>query len=224
MPQGARAELLAALVDMIESFPSTRPVRVGFDGPPAAGKTTMADEVGALLHGRGRQVIRASIESFLLPRVQRYRRGEHSPVGCYHDSFDFEALHGVLLDPLGPGGDRRFQTAVYDNATDSSLPRSLSSASVDAVLLFDGVFLGRPELVDRWELHILVSATFERTLARAQIREQAQWEAAYVEQRWRERYLPSQQFYNATVRPGDHADMIVHNDDLECPTWTVVGR
>ncbi|MFH9293896.1 hypothetical protein [Streptomyces sp. NPDC017520] len=41
------------------------------------------------------------------------------------------------------------------------------------MLLFDGVFLLRPELVDRWDLSIFMSATFERTLDRARTRGEA---------------------------------------------------
>jgi uridine kinase len=44
------------------------------------------------------------------------------------------------------------------------------TASADAVLLLDGVFLLRPELIDRWDLSIFVSAAFEQILDRARIR------------------------------------------------------
>jgi hypothetical protein len=36
--------------------------------PAAAGKTTLADELAAVLRAQGGEVIRASIEGFLLPR------------------------------------------------------------------------------------------------------------------------------------------------------------
>jgi uridine kinase len=88
------------------------------------------------------------------------------------------------------------------------------------VLLFDGVFLLRPELIDRWDLRIFVSAAFERTLDRARTRDQtALRSAAEVERRYRSRYIPSQQFYFDTARPADHADIIVHNDDPCKPAW-----
>jgi uridine kinase len=44
-------------------------------------------------------------------------------------------------------------------------------ALVDAVLLFDGVFLLRPELIDQWDLRIVVSAAFEERPGRAQARD-----------------------------------------------------
>jgi uridine kinase len=107
MGRGTRGELLDRLAGAIESVITPHPLRVAVDGPPAAGKTTLADELALLLRTRGREVIRASTEGFHLPRAQRYRRGEFSPEANYHDSFDYDTLRRVLLDPLGPDGDRR---------------------------------------------------------------------------------------------------------------------
>ena len=41
------------------------------------------------------------------------------------------------------------------------------------MLLLDGVFLLRPELIDLWDLSIFVSAAFEQILDRARIRDLA---------------------------------------------------
>jgi uridine kinase len=222
MHKGTRSELLNQLAGAIESVPTSRPLRVAVDGPPAAGKTTLADELAQLLRERGREVIRASTEGFHLPRAQRYRRGEFSPEANYHDSFDYDTLRRVLLDPLGPGGDRGYLRAVYDLDTDSALSRPAATACADAVLLLDGVFLLRPELIDRWDLSIFVSAAFERTVDRARTRDLARTgSAAEVEQRFRARYIPAQELYFATARPADRADIIVHNDDPGRPAWEV---
>jgi uridine kinase len=225
MDNGTRSELLSRLAEAVESVTNAHPTRVAVDGPPAAGKTTLADELAVVLRMQGREVIRATIEDFLTPRSQRYRRGKHSTEGCYHDSFDFDALHRVLLDPLGPGGDRRFQQAVYDKVTDTALSQPVTTAPADAVLLFDGVFLMRPELVDRWDLRIFVSAAFEETLDRARIRDLAVYgSVTEVERRFHNRYRPSQQLYFDTVCPTDHADIIVHNDEPQQPAWEARPR
>lgn len=69
--------------------------------------------------------------------------------------------------------------------------------------------LGRLAEVDR---RIFVSAKFEETLARARRRDLVPLgSAARVEQRFRNRYLPSQQRYFDAVRPTDLADTVVHN-------------
>ncbi|GAA1539332.1 uridine kinase [Dactylosporangium maewongense] len=219
MNQGTRDEMLDRLAEAVGSVTVTHPTRVAVDGPPAAGKTTLADELAAILRAQGREVIRATIDDFLFPRAQRYPRGEYSAEGCYFDTHDNDALNRVLLDPLGPGGDRRFQPAVYDHVADTVLSPPVTTAPADAVLLFDGVFLMRPELIDRWELRILVSTTLDKTVERAVIRDHRLSARADVERRWRERYIPAQQLYFATARPTHHADIIVHNDEPQQPAW-----
>ncbi|RQX05615.1 cytidylate kinase family protein [Micromonospora inaquosa] len=219
MDQGTRHELLGRLAEAVGSVTLAHPARVAIDGPPAAGKTTLADELAVVLRAQGRDVIRATIDDFLFPRAQRYPRGEYSAEGCYFDTHDYEALNRVLLDPLGPGGDRRCQHAVYDRTTDTALCPSVTTTPADAVLVFDGVFLMRPELIDRWDLRIFVSTTLDKTVDRAVIRESLASPRADVERRWRERYIPSQQLYFATVRPTDHVDVIVYNDEPQRPAW-----
>jgi uridine kinase len=43
MNEGTRADLLDRLAGAIESVTTSHPLRVAVDGPPAAGKTTLAD-------------------------------------------------------------------------------------------------------------------------------------------------------------------------------------
>ncbi|WP_042423797.1 cytidylate kinase family protein [Streptacidiphilus anmyonensis] len=225
MDQGTRGELISRLAGTVTSVTTTHPLRVAIDGPPAAGKTTLADELAVVLRAQGRQVIRACIDDFLFPRAQRYRRGQYSAEGCYYDAHDQAALCRVLLDPLGPGGDRTFRSAVHDRDTDTPSSLPATTAPADAVLLFDGVFLLRPELIDRWDLRIFVSVPFEQTVDRARSRGAAlagsTADSSEIERSWRDRYIPSQQLYFATARPTDHADVIVYNDQLQRPAWEV---
>ncbi|GAA3455028.1 cytidylate kinase family protein [Dactylosporangium matsuzakiense] len=219
MDHGARTELIAHLAVAVTAVAAAHPTRVAVDGPPAAGKTTLADELAVVLRAAGRPVIRATVDDFLFPRARRYARGELSAEGCYYDTHDCATLRRVLLDPLGPGGDRRFRTAAYDHTADAVLSPAPATAPANAVLLFDGVFLLRPELLDRWELRILVTVELERTVDRAVVRERAVASRAAVERRWRERYIPSQRLYFATAHPARRADFIVYNDDPAHPAW-----
>jgi len=225
MDQGTRSKLISRLAEAIRSVTTTHPLRVAIDGPPASGKTTLADELAVVLRAQDRDVIRATIDDFLFPRAQRYRRGQYSAESCYFDAHDHAELRRVLLDPLGPGGDRRFQHTIYDRDTDTPSSPPATIAPADAVLLFDGVFLLRPELIHRWDLRIFVSVPFEQTVDRARDRGTvlagSTVDTADIERSWRHRYIPAQQLYFAIARPTDHADIIVYNDQLQRPSWEV---
>jgi uridine kinase len=177
-----RDELVSRLASAVAGVAVGHPVRVAVDGPPASGKTTLADELARVLRV---PVVRATIDDFLVPRARRYRRGEFSAEGCYHDAHDHSALARVLLDPLGPGGDRLIQHTVYDSATDTVLSPPAVPVAADGVLIFDGVFLLRPELISRWDLRVLVTATPETMVARAVVRDGGVSSRAEVERRWR---------------------------------------
>jgi uridine kinase len=221
MDRGSRDEMLSRLAEAVRCVTVAHPTRVAVDGPPASGKTTLADELAGVLRTQGRDVIRGSIDDFLFPRARRYRRGEYSAEGCYFDAHDCESLKRGLLGPLGPGGDRRCRLAVYDRAADSVLCPPVMAAPAQAFLVFDGVFLMRPELVDQWDVRIFVSTPLEKTVERAVLRENRMSTAADVKRRWRERYIPAQRLYFATVRPTDHADIVVHNNEPSQPAWEI---
>jgi uridine kinase len=214
----SRATLVERLGDVVAALQQSHPVRVAVDGPDAAGKTTLADELAVGLRNRGRVVVRASIDGFHRPRAERYRRGEDSPEGYYEDSFDYEALRRLLLDPLGPGGDRVYRSAVFDFRIDAPRTDAVAVASEDDVLIFDGVFLLRPELFESWDLRIFVSASFEEILRRAVKRDAVLFGSrSEVERRYRTRYIPGQKLYFATARASETADLVLDNEEPTRP-------
>ena len=217
-----RAELLRLLADLVDTTDPGHPTRVAIDGPDAAGKTTLAGELAAALRDRGREVLQASIDGFHRPRTERYARGEGSPLGYYADSFDHEALRSLLLEPLGPGGSRAVRTAVFDFRADEPVDTPPLDVGRRAVLVFDGVFLLRPELQELWDVRVFVAASFEETLRRALARDVELFGSAEaVERRYRARYIPGQRLYFAEARPERHADVVVLNDRPEAPRLTV---
>jgi uridine kinase len=208
-----RDEAVAAIVDAIVAVSCSHPMRVAIDGCAAAGKTTLADELEVGLRGRGREVIRATIEGFLRPRAERYRRGPDSARGCYEDSFDFERLLGELLHPLGKAGSRLYRAQVYDRDTDLPVHCAQVEASRDAILLFDGVFLLRPELAEAWDFRIFLSVSAEEVVRRGRIRDAELYGSPDgAERRYRARYLPAQRHYRRAVGPAELADVVLEND------------
>jgi uridine kinase len=217
-PSPARLALLACLADLVAARQQPHPVRVAIDGVDAAGKTTLADELADPLAERGRPIIRASVDGFGRPRADRHRRGELSAAGYWLDAFDYPALRGNLLDPLGPGGSRRHSTATFDVRTDQPASSPFRVAPPHAVLVLDGVFLLRPELNDAWDLRIFLEVSFKEALRRAVTRDRALFGSARATRaRYRQRYVPAQRRYLTTVQPRRIADLVIDNHDPAAP-------
>lgn len=218
----SRVDVIDRLAAMIASIRLDHPVRVGIDGVDCAGKTVLADELVEPLVSLGRPVIRASIDGFHNPRSIRHRRGRTSHIGYYEDSFNHDAIVSLILCPLGPGGNMRFKPAVFDFRTDSPIEGPWRTANKDAVLVFEGIFLHRQELLPHWDFSVFVDADFDVTIHRAVRRDKDLFETGNkTGEIYEERYIPGQKIYLSTQRPFEKADVIVDNNDVENPVLIV---
>lgn len=93
-------------------------------------------------------------------------------------------------------------TAPFETATD------------DAILLFDGVFLHRPELLPHWNLSFFFDAPFEVTVARMAARDGSSSDVNALENR---RYVEGQRLYLQTCKPKCTATLVIDNEDLASP-------
>ena len=196
------APTIGDLADRILAIRADHPVRVGVDGPSAAGKTTLADRVAEVLRGRtARTVIRAELDYFMRLVEDRNAYPYDSPESYYLDAWDYPAIRARLLEPLGPGGGRRYRNAI-------GAPEQL--APDDAILLADGVFLQRPELDAYWDLRIYLHIEAAESLRRGVERDR-HWMggAEEAERRYRTKYLPGEQRYLAEVRPRERAQIVI---------------
>lgn len=182
-----RAELVARLAGLLSERTPAPTLRVAVDGPDAAGKTTLADELAAALR---RPALRVSIDDFHRPREERYARGPLSPEGYVHDCFDFPALRRVVLAPAPAGA-----VLVVDGVF------LLSDELRDCwdVTLF---------------LDVGPAETLRRALVRDT---DLFGSEAAVRERYEHRYLPGQRLYRAVVGPTEVADVVVDNDDPAAP-------
>ena len=213
-----RAPCIEKLASVIAAVRRNHPTRIRIDGVDGAGKTTLADELVVPLARTGRQTIRASVDGFHNPKEFRYRRGVDSPDGYYLDTFDYAALRSQLLEPLSPGGTRRYRRAVFDHRTDRAVDAGEETAASDAILLVDGVFLQRSELADVWDICIWVDAPFDVTVPRAVSRDRARGDVSTdLETKYERRYVRGQLMYIERCDPTRRADIIVYNEDVSRP-------
>jgi uridine kinase len=215
-----RIQLLRILAEMIRCIESDHPLRVAIDGVDASGKTILADKLAETMQDGKRQIIRATVDDFHYPQHIRRKRGDLSPQGFYHDSFNYPALIEDLLIPLGPNGDRRYRTAVFDLQQDQPVEGPWETAAPDAILLIDGIFLLRPRLMPYWDLTIYLEVDFTHSMARGIQRDATFYGSVEeAERRYLQRYIPGQMLYHQVAQPLDKADILIDNNDLEAPEF-----
>lgn len=219
-----REQVLMEITRRIRHLKKPHPARVAIDGVDAAGKTALSNELAFHLTKLDLHVIQSSTDGFHNPRAIRYRRGNESPEGYYLDSFDYPSIIKLVLEPLGPGGDLRYRPAIFDYRVDFPVDEPYRQAQIDSILLFDGIFLLRPELRNYWDLTIFVQVSFDVILDRAIQRVKGAAEVYQLEERYRKRYIPGQRIYFRACQPEQRADIVIENNDLENPTLRIKGE
>lgn len=209
-----RSKLLRHITSTILDFPADNVVRVAIDGVDGAGKTVFGDELSGLLESSERQVIRASVDSFHNPRSTRYKLGASSPEGFFRDSYNYQALTECLLCPLGSGGTRRFHKTAFDHRTDTEVTSAEEYAELNAILIFDGIFLHRPELRQHWDYSIFLDVDFTVSIPRGAQRGEGSPNPLAPPNR---RYVEGQKIYFSECNPQIHASVVVNNEDLKNP-------
>jgi uridine kinase len=211
MTASPRGRVLGRIADHLAARRLGHPLRVAVDGITAAGKTTLARELTAMVAARGRPAVHLSMDGFHHPRAHRHRAGRDSADGYYTDAYDFAAFARLVLDPLGPGGDRRYRSQILDLASDTAVDDPPVTAEEDTVVVVDGSFLQR-DLAGRWDEIIFVDTPFDLALARGKLRDAPLFggveEAAAAFDR---RYHAASRRYLAEVNPQASATIVVGN-------------
>ncbi len=209
-----RQSVLQSVAERILETPAPYVVRVAIDGVDGAGKTTFADALVPFLETSGREVIRASVDGFHQPKELRYRLGRSSPEGFYRDSYDYEGLKDVLLDPLSLGGSGRYRAAIHDVEAERVLELPEQQAEPGAILLLDGIFLHRPELRGYWDVSVWLKVAFSVSIPRGAQRGTGSPDLHAPEN---QRYVEGQKLYLLEAQPQRHATLVVDNNDLNAP-------
>jgi uridine kinase len=210
----ARDELLDDLVEQISSLKAHPTVLVGVDGESGTGKSTWADELGRRLRDVAGSVVRSTTDSFHNPRAIRYKRGRTSPAGYYLDSHNLGAMRALLLDPISRG--EPFKTACFDEPADGPIDAPIERTPVGGILVFDGLFLHRPELRPYWNYSIFLVATTRLERQRA---ERAASMPPETVAAFKGRYIDGWQLYVKECDPGALANRLVDNDDFSAPFY-----
>lgn len=208
----ARRDVIAATVDEILGNYRRGRIAIGVDGRTASGKSTFADDLAREFERRGFATARASLDDFLHPAPERYRRGRYSAEGYYRDAYAYDVFRRVLIEPFRLGGSTAFVTAAYDRVREVQLEPKWRTGPDDVFLIVDGGFLDRPELRGVWNHTIWLDADAEvrdaRLLAREGIAPGSDLAA---------RYTGADELYERDAHPRQAAVAIIDNTDPDHP-------
>lgn len=202
------------IAEAILALPADRVRRVAIDGVDGAGKTHFADALATELTGRGAHVIRASADGFLETPRTRHRRGRDSAEGFFRDSFDYGRMCRLLLDPLSARGNREYVREVYDPKREREVKRLPELAPPDAILVLDGIFTHRDELIRYWDYSVWLECPFEVSIPRGAGRGYGDPDPRSPKNR---RYIEGQRLYMEECHPRERASIVIDNADLKKP-------
>lgn len=210
----SRVSVLSQVAEAVPYPLRAAPVRVAVDGADGAGKTIFADALAQVLEWMGREVVRISVDGFHAARACRYARGRFSPEGFWLDSYDYEAFERLVLAPFSPGGGRRYRRAVREVVSDAVVDGPWEQAGERAVLVVDGIFLHRDELVGAWDFSVFLDIDTATSVARMAHRDGISPDSNDPRN---QRYLGGQQFYLRSCAPADRVSMVIDNTDFDAP-------
>ena len=220
----ARTIVLQAVADSILKVDRSR-VLVGIDGQSGSGKSTLGDELAAVIRGSGVRVIRSTTDSFHRPRAQRMRLGPTSAEGFYADSHQLDVIVDELLRPFSEGAGQ-VRVAAFDEPSDTPLHEVAEVDPERTVLIFDGLFLQRPEFERWWDCSVALDANERRDrewldFLLADLPESATARAAVIDERLQRarwpRYRSGWRRYVEEAAPASKASMVIDNNDVSRP-------
>lgn len=216
-PTPERRSLIAEVAEIVSGLGGGR-LRIAVDGLTASGKSTFGDELGAVVSGAGRQVLRASLDDFKRPWSEAHLYDRTSGEGYFRNAFDYERCQRLLLEPAGIDGSGDVALCSIDPLTQVDHSATKLTMTADAVLLVDGVFAFRPELDRYWDLRVWLDIDADLSVARGAQRDaMIEGSERAAEQLHRARYLPSERIYIAECDPIGRADVVIDNSVFERP-------
>ncbi len=179
-----RYAAVAEIAAVADDYPR-RTVFVGVDGRGAAGKTSFAELVAAVVP----RAVVVHVDDFAGPAVPEW---------------DWERFREQVGVPLLTGRPAHYQR--WDWGTDSGA--EWHDVPTRCVLVVEGVSSTRAEVRLPWDYTVWVDAPREVRLRRARERD-----GDAMMQRWLEDWLPSEERYVEREHPQERVDVIVDGSD-----------
>ena len=119
-----------------------------------------------------------------------------------------------MLFPLRRGGTGSYRPAATDHRQDVRLSPTIMQAAENAVVIVQGMFLHRDELVGCWDYSCFLDVPFTETARRMPVRDGSHPDPEHQSMH---RYVGGQRLYFEAAQPWKRATRVVDNTDPEMP-------
>jgi uridine kinase len=179
------------------------PLLVALDGPSGAGKSTLAELLAQQLGA-----VHIPSDDFFAAEVTDAGWDARDPAARARDAIDWRRLRSEVLKPLLAGQPARWHAFDFEAGLRPDGTYGMQTAWTErqpaAVIVLDGAYSTRPELLDLIDLSVLVDVPLAVRHARLAAREAADFMAA-----WHARWDAAEAHYFTHVRPPDSFDLVV---------------
>jgi len=192
-----------------------RPLIVGINGVDGVGKTHFTQEVAFSLISHGLPVSILHMDSFTNPFDVRHS-GPTKADNYYNRTFDFNSVKNMLkLIRQGLLFNKDF---VHPDPNDDSRPvkHSYDIRSKNCVLLVEGVYIFRPEMVEYFDYKIYLGMPLDSMLDRGAVRDVERFGDASTS-KYEDKYIPAQRMYITEANPARAADYVIDFTDWKIP-------
>lgn len=205
MPRRAGTIRQVSLDDVVSRIHAAVPAQtralVAIDGVGASGKTTLATALAR--HITTRPVLVLHVDDFFNVAAVRHARGRTSAEGFWLDAINTSALRSAL-DHLSAEGEGLYRAASIDHRSGRSWDPPRQAAAPRALVLVEGVFLHRDELVDYWDFSVWLDVAPDEAARRMVQRDGLDPDDPRLE-----RYEGAQRLYVERARPRERASVVI---------------
>lgn len=202
---------VASSIDEVRKrVPASRAVLVALTGIDGCGKGFISAQLASALHARGHQAAVINIDGWLnLPQV---RFSHVDPAAhFYANAIRFDALFAQLVEPLRDARSIRLEADFTEETATGYRRHVYEFADVDLILL-EGIYLLKRELVHHYDLSVWIDCSFETALERAIARAQEGLPPEDTARAYQTIYFPAQEVHACRDAPRAAATIILKND------------
>jgi len=191
------------------------PFVVGLSGIDTSGKTQFSKGFEDFLLSKGLKTQMIHLDDFHNPKAIRYS-GENQAESYYYKSFNLSMLIYEILEPIRNKEEFSKKLELLNLITDKYEREKEFTWDKDTIIIFEGVFLFRNELVPFIDLKVFIDIPMEESIKRASERDVPIY-GEEVLNKYHDKYIPAQKRYLAEFPPSKIADLIIDNTDWENP-------